>query len=323
MHRKLKGGKFVHDVTYEVTKQALAKIIIKIAELVMLPLILTFMSVKLAMLSRSWAESQDSVVNAVSALTAGLFFMTAITSIFWWLYWHEKGKYFKNEASALPFIARDIKKARRTIKVVGHGCTNIFQLTEEYQRAILDHNVVVKVLIMDPENDTLMDFQTNLEEEQIPLLLRQLDLPPSQRSRLMSRIAVLPREHLSTRIPILLSIVYGWGKLKTLVSTVPDKRDNLCLAVYSSLYMIKAIIIDDNICYLGLFNAPNALGIHNQVRVIKGKDDVLNISELFDRLFNERTTRHLSVADIDRYERVLDNILNRRREGIIVDNNVE
>jgi len=120
--------------------------------------------------------------------------------------------FYDNEHAALRQLRKDIIKAKGSIKIIGHGCINIFNLKDAYEKA-LRKGVSISVLFMNPDDQILMDKQKSLEIEGLEELFDTLINTGKIPNGLLEGITKLSPAERSVYLPIILSLKHGWYKL--------------------------------------------------------------------------------------------------------------
>jgi hypothetical protein len=204
-----------------------------------------------------------------------------------------KGKSFTDEFDAYPFLVKEIQKAEKDIKIIGHACTNIFYLRDAFDLA-LQSGVNISVLLFNPdETDNRPRY---LKEEELDILIKHLIRTEKIPHELLYGLSEIPQKEYRTKIPIILSLLYGWYPFYAITKLGQDKYiGTLELNLYSKKDCpFKAIIIDDKTCVLGNFIFPFRTSLNDRQELIKNHEDTKEVVKIFGDIRSSKTTKQFN-----------------------------
>lgn len=202
--------------------------------------------------------------------------------------------FYPCERAALARLGRDIARARRSVKVIGHTCANVFVLAQAYESA-MRNGADVTVLMPDPDDRQLMCRNVSLEEESLGDLVEMLEKSGGMQQSVAAALETLPEDALSNQVPIVLSLLHGWAPVgrKAKLDQLPGKMH---LLLYSDPDCVfRATVIDeDQRCYLGRYGIPRVLRINSRIEVLRDRAEVRTVGDLVREIEQRTTTRPAS-----------------------------
>jgi hypothetical protein len=222
--------------------------------------------------------------------------------------------HFLDEEACIPHLARHIRNAKESIYVTGPACTCVLKLEEDYYDAMV-RGVQISVFVMDPDDPRFAEDEMHIEEGELLDLLDRLSVEDPKLTECLHPISLLPKALRETKLPILLSLVYGWQTLASRVELDESVRGGIQVYVHSSSRWIKAMLIDKALCVVGHFNREPELSGFHSIGVFREDGQVESIRRLFDTLLHAEPTKAVRLEDFTHYQEELDKLINNQREN--------